>query len=276
MLRVTVLGSGSRGNAILVEGSRGAVVVDAGFGPRALARRFATAQRRPEDVSALLLTHEHVDHASGAMAACQKWGWTLHGVAASIDVLRASPEGVPERCIAFPIESPPAVAGFTVDCVPVPHDAAACVGYILTDQATGARVGVALDTGHVTDALPRALARCDLLVLESNHDEHMLANGPYPWPLKQRIAGKFGHLSNGASAGLLAEIAHAGLRGVVLAHLSQTNNTPQTALQRARDALRRAGWQRDVLLAAPQSVPTTTIDVARGALPASAQLSLGF
>lgn len=277
MLRVTVLGSGSRGNAILVEGTHGAVVVDAGFGPRTVARRFALAQRRPESVSALLLTHEHVDHASGATAACRRWAWSLHGMTASLRAVDAMPDGLPTSCVGFDLTTPPRdIAGFDVDCAPVPHDAAACVAYVLTDIASGARVGITLDTGHVTEPLVALLARCDLLVVESNHDEQMLANGPYPWPLKQRIAGRLGHLANGATAGLLADVAHSGLRGIILAHLSQTNNTPAVAIQRSRDALRRAGWTGDALVAASQSVPTITLDASRGTMPPTTQLTLGF
>jgi len=277
MLRVTVLGSGSRGNAILIDGTRGSVLVDAGFGPRALARRFALADRKPEHVSALLLTHEHVDHASGAAAACARWKWPVHAMRESLDALQEMPGGAP--ALTVPMALGPQIAsvvGFDVECVAVPHDARACVAFILTDEASGARVGVALDTGHVTSALPHALARCDLLVVESNHDERMLASGPYPWPLKQRIGGDFGHLSNGAAAGLLAEVAHRGLRGIVLAHLSETNNTPSTALSRSRDALRRAGWSGEQLRAASQSVPTLSIDIDGASPRGAAQLSFGF
>ncbi len=278
MLRVTVLGSGSRGNAILIDGSRGSVLIDAGFGVRSLARRFAAVDRRPEQVGALLLTHEHVDHASGATASSSRWRWPVYAPAESLDAMQQMPGGVPASAVALTIGTPlPDVAGFEVATVTVPHDAAACVAYVLTDIASGARVGVTLDSGHVTEALPVALARCDLLVLESNHDERMLAEGPYPWPLKQRIAGKSGHLSNGACAALLADVAHVGLRGVMLAHLSETNNTPAIAIARTREALRRAGWRRDALWAAAQSVPSGPVGLS-GATEhgVAAQLSLGF
>lgn len=278
MLRVTVLGSGSRGNAILVDGTAGSVLVDAGFGPRALAKRFALADRRPEQVRALLLTHEHTDHASGAAAACARWQWPVHALPDTLDALKTSAEGAP--ALTVPLATGVCtdnVAGFGVECVSVPHDARACVAIVLTDQASGARIGIALDVGHVRETLPAALARCDLLVVESNHDERMLASGPYPWSLKQRIGGELGHLSNGAAASLIAGVAHRGLRGVILAHLSETNNTPETALARTREALRRAGWTRDALWAARQGVPSASVS-ADGSLHGefATQLTLGF
>jgi phosphoribosyl 1,2-cyclic phosphodiesterase len=274
MLRVTVLGSGSRGNAILVDGTESSVLVDAGFGPRLLARRFALTGRRPEEVSALLLTHEHRAHASGAVAASTRWGWPVHGMRASLDALAEAPKATVNLVLGG---SNVPVSGFRVECIAVPHDARACVALVLTDVGSGARVGIAMDLGHVPEALPPALSRCDLLVVESNHDETMLANGPYPWALKQRIRGGLGHLSNGMAAELIAGAAHRGLRGVILAHLSETNNTPTAAMDRTRAAMQRAGWRRDTLWAASQTVPCGPIGADGSTHPAvAAQLSLGF
>ncbi|MBL0172315.1 MAG: MBL fold metallo-hydrolase [Gemmatimonadaceae bacterium] len=277
MLRVTVLGSGSRGNAILIDGTESSVLVDVGFGPRLLARRFALADRRPDHVAALLLTHEHVDHASGARAASTRWRWPVHAVPETLQALADSPDGGPSQTRALSFAVSTSVCGFDVVAIAVPHDARACAALVLTDRASGARVGVALDLGHVPAALPAAIADCDLLVIESNHDERMLAEGPYPWPLKQRIGGPLGHLSNGATASLLASVSHRGLRGVILAHLSQTNNTPLAAISRSREALRRAGWRRDGVWAASQSVPCGPIG-ADGAIHGAgmSQLSLGL
>ena len=252
MLRVTVLGSGSRGNAILVDGTDGALLIDAGFGPRALATRLHAIGRRPEQISAMLVTHEHTDHACGAVDACRKWGWTLHATPGTLAALAESTGGcdVPTAVLSDTTSS--SIDGWTVEITPVPHDARQCAAFVLTDQASGARVGIALDLGHVPSGLPVAFAQVDLLVVESNHDERLLTNGPYPWMLKQRIGGGLGHLSNGAAAAFIARCAHRGLRGVMLAHLSETNNTPEHALTRTRDALRRAGWRRDALWAAHQ------------------------
>ena len=265
MLRITVLGSGSRGNAILIDGTDGAVLVDAGFGPRSLVRRLKSAGRRPEEISALLLTHEHTDHASGAAAACARWGWPLYGSAGTLDALDAVtstdsgadvPPGAPALAAhAFLETGPTIVGGFGVETTGVPHDARDCRALVLTDIRSGARAGVAMDVGRVPEALPVAFERLDLIVVESNHDEQMLARGPYPWSLKQRISGGLGHLSNGATAAFVSGCVHPGLRGVLLTHLSETNNLPALAIERTRDALRRAGWRRDALSAASQQAP---------------------
>jgi len=253
MLRVTVLGSGSRGNAILVDGTEGTLLVDAGFSARTIMKRMAVLGRRPDQVSALVLTHEHTDHASGAAAACARWGWPLHASSGTLDALRDMASGCPPNASSLSTTSSTDVHGFVVSAVPVPHDARECAALVLTDRQSGLRVGIAMDLGHVPDSLPEAFERLDLLVVESNHDERLLADGPYPASLKRRIGGQLGHLSNGAAAAFAAICAHRGLRGVILAHLSETNNTPEHALTRTREAMRRSGWRGDSLWAAHQT-----------------------
>ncbi len=280
MLRVTVLGSGSRGNAILIDGTDGAVLVDAGFGPRSLMRRLHAAGRRPEEIGALLLTHEHTDHASGAAAASARWGWPVYGSTGTLDALgeNTEPHARAGEMRPYVDDGATTVGGFLVETTGVPHDARDCRALVLSDVRSGARVGIAMDVGRVPDALPVAFERLDLVVIESNHDEAMLARGPYPWSLKQRISGGLGHLSNGAAAAFVSACAHRGLRGVLLTHLSETNNHPTLAVERTREALRRAGWSRDALSAASQQIPlppmTSTGEAAW--LVRAAQLSLGF
>ena len=279
MLRITVLGSGSRGNAILIDGTDGAVVVDAGFGPRSLVRRLNAAGRRPEEISALVLTHEHTDHASGAAAACARWGWPLYGSAGTLEALGVGSGTVvsPREARVFTADGPTAIGGFLLETTSVPHDARDCRALVFTDIRSGARAGVAMDVGQVPEALPLAFARLDLIAVESNHDEQLLASGPYPWSLKQRISGGLGHLSNGAAAAFVSACAHRGLRGVLLTHLSETNNRPALAIERSRDALRRAGWTRDALSAASQHIPLAPMTSSGAAawLARASQLSLG-
>lgn len=278
MLRMTVLGSGSRGNAILIDGTDGAVLVDAGFGPRSLVRRLNAAGRRPEEISALVLTHEHTDHASGAAAACARWGWPLYGSAGTLEALGVGRGTAvsPREARAFTADGPTAISGFLLETTSVPHDARDCRALVFTDIRSGARAGVAMDVGQVPEALPLAFARLDLIAVESNHDEQLLASGPYPRSLKQRISGGLGHLSNGAAAAFVSACAHRGLRGVLLTHLSETNNRPALAIERTRDALRRAGWTRDALSAASQHIPLApmTSSGATAWLARASQLSL--
>ena len=269
MLQITVLGSGSRGNAILIDGTDGAVLVDAGFGPRSLVRRLHVAGRRPEEISALVLTHEHTDHASGAAAACARWGWPLYGSAGTLEALGVGSGTVvsPREARVFTADGPTAIGGFLLETTSVPHDARDCRALVFTDIRSGARAGVAMDVGQVPDALPLAFERLDLIAVESNHDEQMLASGPYPWSLKQRISGGLGHLSNGAAAAFVGACAHRGLRGVLLTHLSETNNRPALAIERSRDALSAASQQIPL-------APMTSSGAAAWLARAS-QLSLG-
>jgi phosphoribosyl 1,2-cyclic phosphodiesterase len=249
MLRVTVLGSGSRGNATLIEGRESTVLVDAGFNPRALSRRLAMIGKRPEDISSLILTHEHTDHASGAASCCAKWGWTLHATAGTLEAI----PGVVSPTVLLGANQAVTVGGFSVLATPVPHDAREAVALVITDRASGCRLGLATDLGHAPAGLATHFERLDLLIVESNHDERMLADGPYPWMLKRRVGSQLGHLSNRQTAAFIAECTHRGLRAVVLAHLSETNNTPAVAIDSATTALRRAGWRRDDIWAAHQT-----------------------
>ncbi|MEP6766910.1 MAG: MBL fold metallo-hydrolase [Gemmatimonadaceae bacterium] len=249
MLRVTILGSGSRGNATLIEGNDTTVLIDNGFSLRILKRRLAIIGRRPENIQALLLTHEHTDHASGAIAACAQFNWTLHATAGTLDALPEStvPTVVVRSNAAF------SVGSLTVQTSSVPHDAREAVAMVITDRASGCRVGIATDLGHVPAELPKQFEHLDVLVIESNHDERMLAEGPYPWVLKKRIGSQLGHLSNRQAASFIASCVHSGLKNVVLAHLSETNNTPEVAVMSALNALRKAGWRKDNVWAAHQS-----------------------
>lgn len=253
MLRVTVLGSGSRGNSVLVESQDTTILIDAGFNPRALTKRLALAGRRPEDVQALLLTHEHTDHACGAAAACVRWKWPLHATAGTLGNLPDAASMTGKVMNAVAVHAAFVIGGMSVVATAVPHDATEAVALVITDSTSGCRVGIATDLGHVPDTMPSYFERLDVLVVESNHDERMLAEGPYPWMLKRRIGSQLGHLSNRQAAAFIAQCVHKGLRSVILAHLSETNNTPDVAVLAATTALRKAGWKREDVWAAHQN-----------------------
>jgi phosphoribosyl 1,2-cyclic phosphodiesterase len=238
-VQVTVLGSGSRGNALVIESGGHRVLVDAGFSARALATRLAAARIAPESIDALLLTHEHDDHASGAVAASARWGWPVVATAGTLAALPALPRAATTVLGA----AGAAVGPLRLDGVPVPHDAREPVAVLCTDTGSGARCGIVTDAGRVPEGLADRLGRLDILVVEANHDAARLAAGPYPAMLKRRIAGGAGHLNNAQAARLAGACVRAGLGAVVLAHLSETNNTPQLAVQAVRTALRAAGWR---------------------------------
>src|ERR1041384_6406509 len=190
-----MLGSGSKGNAILVECDGSRILIDCGFGTRTLAGRLKTINVDPRSIDACLVTHEHTDHMKGAASAVKRWGWGLFATRGTARGSRFSKAGLGliERgtTVDFPT--------MTVTAVATPHDANESVGYVVESRSTGARAGLFYDIGHVARGIARACESLDILVLESNHDDHMLENGPYPRWLQQRIASKVGHLSNADS-----------------------------------------------------------------------------
>lgn len=224
MIRFASLGSGSKGNALLVEAGGTRVLLDCGFGPRELARRLARLDVLPESIRAVLITHEHSDHLGGAARCAARFGWEVHmslGTAAACGQL----PGIPLR--RFDSHSRFALGDLEIHPYPVPHDAREPTQFVFSDGAS--RLGVLTDAGCITPHIVAMLEDCAALVLECNHDGEMLANGRYPPPLKKRIAGAYGHLDNGQAAGLLRAIGGARLKHVVAAHLSEENNRPELA-----------------------------------------------
>ena len=250
-MRLWVLGSGSSGNAVLIETERSRILVDAGFAPRVLRQRLAVAGVAPESIEAVVVTHEHTDHIKGVASAARKWGWT---VVCTAGTRMRCPDWAELRTILTPCKSSVIVGDFHLETVPVSHDANEPIAVIVTSLGDGARAGIVYDLGHVTESVSRALDKLDILVIESNHDERMLRAGPYPPSLQARIRGKFGHLSNRDAALAASESIHSGLNNIVLAHLSEKNNDPRTALGAVGDSLRRARFKGRLTAAAQSNV----------------------
>lgn len=225
-LRFASLGSGSRGNAMVVETRGTRVLLDCGFGPRELIVRLARLGLRLADLSAILVTHEHSDHSAGVFKCARRNDLEViltHGT------LGAMPRDLGSLPLLRVIDShcPFVVGELEIQPFPVPHDAREPVQFVFSDGHH--KLGVLTDTGSITRHIVEVLRNCDALVLECNHDIEMLAKGNYPKMLKQRIGGNFGHLDNQAAAALLGELDHARLQHVVAAHLSEQNNTQQLA-----------------------------------------------
>jgi phosphoribosyl 1,2-cyclic phosphodiesterase len=246
-----MLGSGSGGNAVVVECGDTRILVDAGFGTRTLAVRLTAAAIAPSSIEAVVVTHEHVDHVRGAAAAAAKWGWALH---ASAGTIAACPALADAGARAFRAGDTLSIGGLALETVATPHDAAESVAVIATATRTGARAGIATDMGHVAPAVAERLGALDLLVLESNHDDGMLRTGPYPYMVRKRIAGPHGHLSNVAAGELARRCAHGELRHLVLAHLSERCNEPSLALGAMRGALARTRFRGAVHAASQHAV----------------------
>lgn len=259
-MNVTILGSGSRGNAVVLEADGARVLVDAGFNARTLGTRMAAADIAPESISAVVLTHEHTDHVTGACTAARKWGWKVFATAGTI-------AGTPGLGALRPVTIDPSDAlvldTMLVRCVRTPHDASEPIAVVVDVPSTGTRVGIAYDLGHVPARIEQAMRHLDALILESNHDEEMLRAGPYPVVVQDRIAGAHGHLSNRAAADLARRVAHKGLRHVVLAHLSEHNNTPQVARAAVDASLRATAFRGSLSVAGQHAVTSFTVERSR-------------
>jgi len=264
-----VLGSGSRGNCFAVEHDGAAILIDAGFTPREIARRAETAGLALGRVGAIVLTHEHGDHARGAGRLARRLGvpvltapgtWTR--LAARMRHTEHRPLGLCQRV---------GIGPFAVTACPTSHDAAEPLA-LAVETADGLRVGVAYDLGRATAAVRYLLRNLTAIVLEANHDDVLLRTSGYPPVLQRRIAGSGGHLSNRAAAELLTEVHHPGLGVVVLAHLSRQCNTTEDARATVAPALRRAGFA-GTLHVADQDEPLGPIPVVA---QASAQLRLAL
>jgi phosphoribosyl 1,2-cyclic phosphodiesterase len=227
-MRFACLGSGSRGNALIVERGRTRLMLDCGYPARETERRLARLGLAPEDLAGILITHEHSDHTAGACKFARKHAlplWLTHG---TFKALPGDTSGLPQINL-IDCHSPFAVDELQLLPFPVPHDAREPAHFVFSDGAH--RLGVLTDTGASTAHIEAMLSGCDALVLECNHDLDMLMNGDYPQHLKARVAGRFGHLDNQASAGLLAALERGRLQHLIAAHLSQHNNTPELACE---------------------------------------------
>ncbi len=258
-MRISVLGSGSAGNSILVAAGSTRILVDAGFSGRELVRRLDAVGVAAESLAGIVVTHDHGDHTRGIGVLARRFGVPLYLTElthrACRRLLRGS-EDVrtyrPGR--AFEIGSLRVEPFLTV------HDAVDPVAVAVVDPHTETRIGLATDLGRPTAQVRHALSGCDFLVLEANHDEVLLREAPYPWSVKGRIASSHGHLSNHAAARLACDLLHPRLAGILLAHLSNESNRPELAHRVVSGALERAGY-RGYLAVARQDDPTELIDV---------------
>ncbi len=222
-LRFAFLGSGSRGNALLVETAEARILLDCGFTASETESRLKQLQVDPQTLSAILVTHEHTDHIRGVGAMARRYRvpvWMTPGTARA-DVYGVLPELGMIDCHAGSWS----VADLQVTPYPVPHDAREPCQFIL--RRDRACLGVLTDTGHVTPHIVEMLQACDGLVLEFNHDRQMLIDGPYPKSLQTRVGGRHGHLNNDQALQLLDQLSVSRLRHLVVSHISEKNNSPK-------------------------------------------------
>lgn len=224
--RFASLGSGSEGNALLVQIGQTCVLMDCGFNLTESVTRLERLGIMPEALSGIVVTHEHGDHIAGVSRLAHKFAipvWLTHGTfraqAKSLSKLSSVTHIDPHNSFT--------IGDVMVQPYLVPHDAAEPVQFVFSDGTK--RLGVLTDTGSSTPYIEQVLSGCDALVLECNHDSELLNNGDYPYSLKQRVGGRFGHLNNADAAALLAQLDNRKLQHIVAAHLSKKNNTPELA-----------------------------------------------
>ncbi|MRR34227.1 MBL fold metallo-hydrolase [bacterium] len=232
-MRVCLLASGSKGNSLFVEAGETKILIDAGLSAREIVARLASIEVAVSEINGIIISHEHNDHIRGAGTLARKF---------DIPVLLSYPASRETaghfrsaRLIEFESGCSFEFRDLLIDPFPITHDTVDPVGIVV--ESRDGRIGVATDLGLATRLVKEKLKGCRALVLESNHDEEMLANGPYPWHLKQRIKSRHGHLSNSEAAELLADVLGPGLESVFLAHLSEVNNHPEKALDAFRKTL---------------------------------------
>jgi len=240
-LEITHLGSGSRGNATLLQTEESKVLIDCGFSGRQMERRLARIGVEPSAVDAILISHHHSDHAQGADIFSRRHGAKLLANFTTCANLGFDPVN---QCRIFEaLERVQVTADLSVLPVPVPHDGADNVGFIVHSGSTE-RAAVVTDLGEPTDELIHHLRGCAHISIESNYDAKKLALGSYPPHLKSRISGRGGHLSNQQTAELLAEILTSQTKSVVLCHLSSKNNAPHLA--ESETLFRVENWDGDL------------------------------
>jgi phosphoribosyl 1,2-cyclic phosphodiesterase len=231
-MRFASLGSGSAGNCLVVEQaslvSSTRLLLDCGFSPNEVVKRLQRLDLMPEQITGILVTHEHDDHAKGAFKFAAKYNvpvWLSHGSLKMCE--RYIPNSAEIMLNIIDSHTQFSIEAIQINPYPVPHDAREPTQFTFSDGQY--KLGVLTDAGASTAHIEQVLSGCDALVLECNHDLHMLENGAYPYSLKKRVGSKLGHLDNQSAAALLAKLDNSKLKHIIAAHLSAKNNTADLA-----------------------------------------------
>jgi phosphoribosyl 1,2-cyclic phosphodiesterase len=220
-MQIASLGSGSKGNATIISHHKTTILVDCGFSLRQFEQRLSRLDLSPHQIDAILLTHEHADHGSGVARLAAKFSipvWSTVGSARAVfedDFIYHQLRG----------GEPVQIGCFEILPVTVPHDAGEPVQFVIHQVDSGKKFGILTDTGHITNHIIKAYDNLHGLLLEFNYDQAMLDTGPYPYPVRQRVSGNLGHLSNDQSIQLLRQIDTTGLNCLIIAHISENNNS---------------------------------------------------
>jgi phosphoribosyl 1,2-cyclic phosphodiesterase len=257
-ITVSVLGSGSRGNVTFVKTERVRLLIDAGMSRREIGKRLEAIGEDPDGIDAVLITHEHSDHSGGLRMLLKDLpiqAFLTSGTSGSLHAEEYEMNG--SKLVPIPPGVPFTFGDVDIFPFSVPHDAAEPVAFSIS--CNGAKITQLTDIGYMPDHVAERLRGSNVLILESNHDLEMLRVGPYPWNLKQRLIGRYGHLSNTAVGRFIRDQYDGTAEHVLLAHLSSKNNHPEIAKQEASRALRDRGLNGAQLTVTSQDEPTTPI-----------------
>ncbi len=260
-MKLCPLCSGSSGNATYIEAGNARLLIDAGLSCKRITELLERVGVDPRTLSAILITHEHIDHVRGVNILSKKYDIPVYANADTWSVLKAPLRDVAAKNVCvFESDRDFYLAGARILPFSVPHDAVHCVGF--TVSAQGHKVGVCTDLGHVDARILSILSGCDLLLFEANHDVDMLMAGSYPYLLKKRILSGNGHMNNDDCGRALVKLHETGVKNVILGHLSQENNYPALAMIAVRSVLEEAGVANDMQIAvAAREEPTGVFEI---------------
>jgi phosphoribosyl 1,2-cyclic phosphodiesterase len=256
-VKICLLASGSKGNAVYVETGGTRILIDAGLSATEIMKRLAMIGVAASSIDGILVSHDHSDHTRGIGTLARK---LKKPVLVSYRTRKAV-DKLLHKCevTEFESEYPFTFRDITIDPFQTTHDAVDPLGFII--ESVEGRYGHATDFGIVTRLVTEKLRKCRAVVIEANHDEEMLMNGPYPWHLKQRIKSRHGHISNTESVGLLESLLHDGLEGVFLAHLSEVNNDPELPRRAAEKLLQSQNVCNPDLFIGNQYIPSAVMEI---------------
>lgn len=255
-VQLTILGSGSNGNCAYLETAETRILIDAGFSGRQTRQRLATIGRAPEGLSGILVTHEHTDHINGLAGLSSKLNIPIYCNRLTKEAIEYQLQAKFD-CRVFSTGGSFEVGDIVVETFSIPHDASDPVGFML--RTPGGKVGFLTDLGHATKLALERVRGANVLVLETNHDLKMLQDSGRPWSLKQRIAGRHGHLSNEDAAAAAEEIMSAELRHLYLGHLSRECNRPELAHRVIKERLEKIGAKHVKIELTAQHAPCPTL-----------------
>lgn len=231
---ISILGSGSSGNSIIVSSNKTTILIDAGFSVKGTLNRLREINLPLNEINAIIISHEHNDHCKGWKSCANYFNTPIYSTESTQQILNINGKNINKNI--FYTGRSFNVGNLTIKPFPVPHDSSDPTAFLIEDGRY--KLGIATDLGYITNLVKNYLSECNAVIIESNHDVEMLKNGPYPWQLKQRIMSRLGHLSNDNVASFIKECIREKCSYLLLAHLSQQNNKIELALSTSLSALR--------------------------------------